>query len=75
MSGTGHAGGSRDSLSTKEVRFVRELQVNKWDRMVKKLENVADEVFTEVMQQEMQLARIENENFSDIVIPDDIKME
>ena len=54
-------------FSKKEMTLLREIAQTKWAHMQQKVDNLAKEVFEEVMEHEMALAKLETFNFGDAI--------
>ena len=57
-----------------QIKFLRELADTKWEKMLKRVENMQDEVFSEIMEQEMALAGLDSEILEEH-IPSTIKLK
>ena len=57
----------------KEVSLLKDLVNSKWHKMEEKIGQLHEEVFEMIMEQEMELARLETNELSDIIPSDIIK--
>ena len=60
-------------LTDYQYNFIKELSGTKWDNLLSRVNRMAQEVFQEVMETEMTLARIQEETLGDLEIPEHIK--
>ena len=62
-------------FTEKQTQLLKEVADNKWNTMTRKVANLHDEVFAEVMETEMALARIEAVDLTSVLPTNEIETE